>query len=95
MVGEEHVSGLIRKWVEANCRIAQPEKIELEEDTDLMATGILDSMGFIELLVHVESLTGSKIDLSDLDPKEFTSIKGLARSAVSRNMSASAVGEIS
>ena len=94
MVGEEHVSGLIREWVEANCRKGKSEKIELVEDADLMATGVLDSMGFIELLAYLESITGVRIDLSDLDPKDFTSIKGLSRSAVSRTMPASAVGEI-
>ena len=94
MLQEEHVSALIRQWVAANHQKAQSTKIELAEDADLMATGVLDSMGFIELLAYVESITGVRIDFSDLDPEEFTSIEGLSRSAVSRNMPAPGVGEI-
>jgi len=94
MLREEDVSGLIREWVAANHRKEKSGKIELAEDADLMDTGVLDSMGFIELLAYVESITRARIDLSDLDPKDFTSIEGLSRSVVSRNMPASAVEEI-
>jgi acyl carrier protein len=94
MVGEEYVSGLIREWVAANHRKAKSGEIELAEDADLMATGVLDSMGFIELLEYIKSITGARIDLSDLDPKDFTSIEGLARAAVSRNMPTSTVEEL-
>ena len=94
MLQEEHVSALIREWVAANHQKAKSTKIELAEDADLMATGLLDSMGFIELLAYVESITGVRIDFSNLDPEEFTSIKGLSRSAVSRTMPDPAVREI-
>lgn len=54
---------------------------EIEPDTDLLTTGILDSMGFIELLMFMETEYGYKIDLLDADPAQFSTIKGLCELA--------------
>jgi acyl carrier protein len=84
MLREEELSGQIKEWITRtrNGQSLTAVKVDVKEDMDLIASGILDSIGFIELLVYVESITGKKIDLSDLDPEEFTSIKGLSRSIV-------------
>ena len=39
-------------------------------------------MAFIELIVFVETLTEAKIDLSDIDPAEFTTVRGFCRSVL-------------
>ena len=87
MLREEELSGQIKEWITRtrNGQSLTAVKVEVREDMDLIASGVLDSIGFIELLVYVESITGNKIDLSDLDPDEFTSIKGLSRSIVMHN----------
>jgi acyl carrier protein len=54
---------------------------EIEPDTDLLTTGILDSMGLVELLIFMESEYGYKIDLIDADPEQFSTIKGLCELA--------------
>ena len=54
---------------------------EIEPDTDLLTTGILDSMGFVELLIFMETEYGYKIDLLDADPAQFSTIKGLCELA--------------
>ena len=54
---------------------------EIEPDTDLLTTGILDSMGFVELLILMETEYGYKIDLLDADPAQFSTIKGLCELA--------------
>ena len=82
MVHEGDLVSQIKDWVRSSPQATIPAKTVLTEETDLIASGILDSMGFIELLVFVESVTGQKIDLSGLDPGEFTSIQGLSRSIV-------------
>jgi len=79
MLREEQLSGLIRDWVTTNHQGNDAGVTDFGEDDDLLASGALDSMGFIELLVHVESIIGKKIDLTDLDPNEFTSIRGLSQ----------------
>lgn len=82
MVTEKALNSLIKEWVTSNGQTLDSVNVDVKEDTDLIANGILDSMGFIELLVFVESITGQRIDLSDLDPNEFTSIQGLSRSII-------------
>jgi acyl carrier protein len=85
MLYEEELSSLIREWIIRNQQSPNSTRIDAKEDMDLIANGVLDSMGFIELLVYIESVTGNKIDLSDLDPIEFTSIRGLSRSVLNLN----------
>jgi acyl carrier protein len=49
----------------------------LHEDVDLLSTGLLDSVGFVELLAALEDRLGYAIDLADVDPADFTTIRGL------------------
>lgn len=85
MVQHEELVLQIKDWVRSSPQATIPAKTVLSEETDLIASGILDSMGFIELLVFVESVTGQKIDLSGLDSDKFTSIEGLSRSILNGN----------
>jgi acyl carrier protein len=52
-------------------------------DTDLVATGVLDSVAFLDLIGHVERLAGTTIDLLRVDPRQFTTVRGLCGHAVS------------
>ena len=58
------------------------EKLKLvvpSADTDLFATGGLDSLSFVELLLELERGYGLKISLEDLELENFRSIAGIAR----------------
>jgi len=48
-----------------------------------MAGGLLDSFGFVDLVLFIEQRTGIKIDLADADPSEFTVVKGLCKIVLS------------
>src|SRR5947209_2619788 len=79
---ERELIDLIIKWVREN---GPPEKVsgdEINEYTDLMAAGLLDSFGFIDLLLYIEIQNGVKIDLIDVDPSEFTVVRGLCSIAL-------------
>ena len=39
--------------------------LEITPDTDLLATGVLDSMGLVSLFFLVETLGGRPVDLAD------------------------------
>lgn len=43
-------------------------------DTDLLATGLLDSMLVIDLIAHVEQAHGVRIDDGEITPEHFRSI---------------------
>ena len=73
---------IVKDWVRGHTRAADAATLPLADDTDLLATGWLDSLGFVELLAYVEKTTGREIDLSDADPSEFTTVRGFSRFAV-------------
>jgi len=57
------------------------EKLNLvvpSDDTDLFATGGLDSLSFVELLVEIEREYGIGVSLEDLELENFRSIGRIA-----------------
>lgn len=46
---------------------------------DLLREGVVDSLGFIELVSLIESETGMQIDFDDMDPEQLTVIGPLCR----------------
>jgi acyl carrier protein len=54
-------------------------------ETDLMETGILDSLTLVELLFHIEQELGLKISLETLDLDHFRSIARIAAYLASQN----------
>jgi acyl carrier protein len=75
----------IIKWVRKNALTNGNGYVEFTRQTNLMESGLLDSIGFVELIVFMESQTGCNIDLTDVDPSEFTTVAGLSRIAL-RNL---------
>ncbi|MBV8900552.1 MAG: acyl carrier protein [Verrucomicrobia bacterium] len=79
---ELEIVDLAVRWVKQNMQTSGNRHVELTGDTDLMESGLLDSVGFVELIVFIESQTGCNIDLTDVDPSEFTTMDGLCRIAL-------------
>lgn len=52
---------------------------DFDADTDLLATGLIDSHSFIDLLLAIEDETGIFVDISDLDVDEFSTIAAIYR----------------
>jgi len=48
-------------------------------DTDLLATGILDSLALVELLLRLEQTFGMRISIDDLELDNFRSLDSIAR----------------
>ena len=59
-----------RDWPTEKLQTIHPEE-------DLLASTVLDSLGFVELVSHLEDKTGILIDFTELDPSQVTSIRGL------------------
>jgi acyl carrier protein len=47
-------------------------------DADLIATGVLDSLGLLELLVQIENRYGLRVDMEALDVEDFRSVTRIA-----------------
>ncbi|MGH7254729.1 MAG: acyl carrier protein [Nitrospirales bacterium] len=64
------------------------EKLHLEipsTETDLFKTGALDSMAFVDLLVHLEQEFGVAISFEELELDHFRSITKIAEFVTARN----------
>jgi acyl carrier protein len=48
-------------------------------DTDLIATGLLDSMQIVELVMQIEQQFGVRIGLERVDFDDLRSVSGIAR----------------
>jgi acyl carrier protein len=46
-------------------------------DDDLFETGLLDSQGFLQLVLHLEDRTGLQINITLAEPEDFSTIRGL------------------
>jgi acyl carrier protein len=77
----ELVEAVIR-WLCENAETNRTAKAGITPDTDLIASGVLTSRGFIELLLFIEDHTGCRIDLNDVEPSEFSVIGSLCRLAL-------------
>jgi len=84
-VQEEELIESIDRWIRRTRDAAHSGAIEMTEETDLIACGILDSVGFIELMLYLETITEEKIDLNDADPKDFTTMRGLCRTILGKH----------
>ena len=47
-------------------------------EVDLLESGLLDSLTFVELLVMVEEKFGVAVDLADLELDDFRSVRSIA-----------------
>ncbi|MFQ5792389.1 MAG: GNAT family N-acetyltransferase [Acidobacteriota bacterium] len=52
---------------------------DVPDDFDLLTGGVIDSLGFVELLAAVEQHFGIQIDFEDLDPENLTVIGPFCR----------------
>jgi acyl carrier protein len=55
---------------------------EVDGSLNLVESGLLDSMGFVELVGSVENKFQVEINFEDLEPSEFTTLEGFVRCAV-------------
>ena len=57
-------------------------------DTDLFETGVLDSFGLVDLLLHLETEFGAKTSVEDLEVDNFRSIATIAEWVAARGQDA-------
>lgn len=72
-------------------QVAQEKGIALPEisgDSNLLDLGVLDSLGFVQMLMGLEAEFGLEMDLTELDPEEFTSLQGLVATALKTSQAA-------
>ena len=65
------------------------EKLHLDvpsSDTDLLETGLLDSLSFVDLLICLEQEFGTEVSVEDLEIDNYRSIEKIAEFVISRDV---------
>ena len=88
---QEQFLDLLTEWIRTNKQAGEALNVSME--TELLGSGLLDSFDFLDLIVHIETTSGHKIDLAIADPNEFSIVRGLWNLAVQSEKSTQTDGE--
>jgi acyl carrier protein len=75
----EYVRSLILARLEQPMVEMGLEPAAITDDFDLLTSGIVDSLGVVELIGAIEQQLGIALDLSELDPESLTTVGPLSR----------------
>lgn len=75
-MNEQHVLDHIRQFVTEQYMYRHPD-IELTDDLNLLESGIIDSLGVIELVGEVEGLFGVAVQDVDVTEENFGTVAGM------------------
>ena len=75
----DRIKSLIAAILQPKLEAAGLSAAALSDDLDLRDEGVLDSLGFVELITALEVRLGSHVDLADLDAEDLTRVGALAR----------------
>ena len=76
-MSEDAVRAFIRQKIREAAARKGVDFDSIGENENLFQAEVLDSLGFLELVGAVESQFDLEVDFSEMDPSEFTTIKGL------------------
>ena len=76
-VTADTIRSAILEWLKPALKRAAWVDLQLTDETSLVASGLLDSFEFLELMAHLEQRLHLEVDLYDVDPAQFTRIGGL------------------
>ena len=73
----------LRTFIVSDLLLDRPD-VQVPDDCDLFAEGLLDSLGLVRLVAHLEETYRIVVTDEDLVPEHFGTIGQLARFVVSR-----------
>ena len=77
------VAAQVRAFVQDNFLYLHPG-VELTDEDDLLATGVVDSLGFVELVEEVQSRYGVAVQDIEITEQNFGSINAIATFVASK-----------
>jgi acyl carrier protein len=74
--GQSILRRIVIDWLDDNLHFGETEAlIGGEEDKSFLKNGILDSLGFVKLIIYLEKRCEVRIDPKKLTPENFDSLK--------------------
>ncbi len=61
-------------WLDDNYHFGEAAEKVVSDDLSFLQNGILDSLGFVQLVLHLENTFKLKINRKELSPKNFDSM---------------------
>lgn len=56
-------------------RVLRNPTIEIHEETPLVSSGLVDSFALIEVLLHLENVTGRRISPGKVTPRDMDTVR--------------------
>lgn len=78
-IGADDVRRFVVEYLSEMAQRFGVKDLNLDDDTHLLEIGVMDSIGFIELVLATEERFGLALDLDREDPAEFTTLAGFVR----------------
>jgi acyl carrier protein len=72
------VKAMIVSLLEPSLAAGGRTVVVVTDQTDLRAEGLIDSLGFVQLLAGLEQQLGGPVDIADLDPERLTNVGALS-----------------
>jgi acyl carrier protein len=76
---EEAIRDFVIAFLHRRMQALHITDMDVTEDLNMIDSGLLDSMGFIEMLAAVEERFGVEVDFSARDPSSFTTVVGFTQ----------------
>jgi acyl carrier protein len=76
---EATVRQIVIDWLDDNYHFGEAETlIGGDDQKSFLRSGLLDSLGFVKLILHLEQTCGVRIDRKDLTPANFDGLGKIA-----------------
>ena len=81
----EHIKDCIRQFILTKYLAGEPAE-QLKDDTPLQTSGILDSLGTLELAAYLEEQYSVELTVADTSAERFDRIVDIASTVASRRL---------
>ena len=78
-IGADDVRRFVVEYLTGMAQRFGVKDLNLDDDTHLLEIGVMDSIGFIELVLGTEERFGIALDLDREDPMIFTTLGGFVK----------------
>ncbi|WP_442505069.1 phosphopantetheine-binding protein [Novipirellula sp. SH528] len=78
MITDSQLALAITEWLSINS-LEPAIHMQIFANTNLFEAGAIDSLGLVQLIDHVNDVSGYELDLLEVDPDDLTTIAGICR----------------
>jgi|GEM_PF-3159972 acyl carrier protein len=76
-MSDREIKDHIISYIKAHSTVSDKESFTIADTTDIMDSGLLNSIDFIDMITALEKKNNITFDLENMDPLEYSTIAGL------------------